>query len=153
MDLLQVILRVAHIGAAVAIGGAIVFRLLAVQPALATLDEPQCKAFGASLARYWSVPLWLGVALLVVSGLLTFILFKLPAVRGRPFAGLYHGLFGIKVLAALALFHVAAVLSLPGEHGQRYRARARFWLGYASVLLAVIIVVAAILRYLPTFYA
>lgn len=153
MDVLQIILRIAHIGAATAIGGAIVYHLLAVQPALAALDESQRKAVGASLARRWLVPLGVGIALLLVSGLLTFVLFKLPATRGRPFAGLYHGLFGIKVLMALALFHVAAVLSLPGERGERYRAKASFWLGYATVLLAVIIVVAAILRYLPTFYA
>ena len=152
MDILQVILRIAHIAPAIVLGGAAIFRLVAVQPVLQTLDPTQRQALSGQFIRRWIVVLWACIVLLLLSGLLNFLLYKLPAVRGQPFAGLYHGLLGLKIIAALAVFHAAAVVTMPGAHFERYRARAPFWLGLATGLVGLIIVLAAILRYLPTFY-
>ena len=152
MDILQVVLRIAHIAAAITAGGAIVFQRFALLPALQTLDEAPRAQLRAQLVRRWAGVVLTCVALLLVSGLLTFLLFKLPEYHGKPFAGVYHGLFGLKLLAALALFHAVGVLVMPGEHFDRYRARARFWLSYAAALLAVVVVLAAVMRYLPAFY-
>ena len=152
MDALQLVLRIAHIAAAVTLGGAVVFQLLAVQPVLRGLDDAQRTALAAGLARRWRGVLWTGMALLLVSGLLNFLLFKVPEYKTVPYKAVYHGLFGVKFLAALALFHAATMLSMPGPAFDRYRRRARGWLSYATVLLALIVVLAAVMRYLPTFY-
>ncbi len=152
MDLLQIGLRIAHIAAAVALGGAIVYQLVAVQPVLRTLDESQRATFRTRLAGRWAPVVWLGIALLLITGLANFLVFKVPEYRGRPYAATYHGLFGIKLLAGLALFHAAAMLSGPGERFDRYRARAGGWLVYGVLLLAIVVVVGAVLRYLPALY-
>lgn len=153
MDLLQVILRIAHIGAAVVLAGGVVFQLIALQPALRSLDDPQRDRLRRLLAGRWYRVVMACIALLLISGLLNFLLYKLPDYRGQPSAPVYHGLFGIKLLAALALFHAALVPSLPGPRFDRYRARAGFWLAWATVLVALIVVMAAVMRYLPTLYA
>jgi hypothetical protein len=92
------------------------------------------------------------MALLLASGLVTFLMFRVPAYRGLPYAGLYHGIFGLKLIAALALFHAATLLVAAGPRFDRYRAQAGGWLRWAVVLLTLIVVLGAILRYLPTFY-
>lgn len=152
MDILQLVLRIVHIVAAVALGGALVYRVVALRPALRTLDEGPRLALDAQLAQRWIGTVFAGAGLLLASGLLTFLLFRVPEYRGRPSAAAYHGLFGLKLLAGLLLLHAAAVLSLPGPRFASYRA-GRFWPGYALALLVVVLVLGALLRYLPAIYS
>ncbi len=152
MDALQIVLRVFHIGAALALGGALVYQRLALGPALAGLEDGTRTALQQRLARRWVGVAAAGIALLLVTGLVNFVLFKVPAVRGQPYTGLYHGLFGVKFLVGLGLFHVGLLLSLPGPRFDAVRARAAGWLNWALGLLALIVVLSATLRYLPTFY-
>lgn len=153
MEILQVILRIAHLGAAIVAGGAVVFQRFALLPALRTLDDGPRTQLRAQIVRRWAGVAWTCMGLLLLSGLLNFLFYKVPEYRGRSYAGVYHGLFGLKFVAALALFHAVGMLVMPGAHFDRYRARAGFWLSYAVVLLTVIVVVAAVMRYLPAFYA
>jgi hypothetical protein len=152
MDWLQVAIRILHIGSAMLVGGALAFQLLALQPALAALGDGERGVVRQRVAgRWWPVAL-LAIGLLLATGLTNYLLFRVPVYRGQAFAPLYHGLFGAKFLLALALFHVALVLTGPGPRFERYRRRAGCWLTYGTLLLAGIVVLSAFLRYLPTFY-
>ncbi len=153
MTILQVVLRIMHLSAAIIAGGAIVFQRFALLPALRSVEEGPRTQVRAVILRRWRGVVWTCIGFLLLSGLLTFLFFKLPEYHGKAYAGLYHGLFGLKLLAALALFHAVTILVMPGEHFEKYRARAGFWLSYAVALLAVIVIVAGVMRYLPTFYA
>ncbi|MEW6250697.1 MAG: hypothetical protein AB1716_08605 [Planctomycetota bacterium] len=153
MDVLAVVLRILHIGGAVVLGGALVYQLTAVQPALRRLDGPARDELAERLIRAWSVLLWAAVAVLLASGLLNYLLIKIPEYRPRPYKGAYHGLIGLKILAGLALFHAGAMLALPFGGRPKTRAQAPRWLAWGTLLLAVIIVLGAVLRYLPSFYA
>lgn len=145
MDLLAIILRILHIGSAIIAAGAIFFQFLALHPALLTLPETERAALRAQMLPRWRPVVFVCILLLLATGLLNFVLYKVPEYRGTPHAGLYHGLLGVKILAALAVFHAAAVLVMPTSTGERYRARAGFWLTYLVVLLALIVVIGALL--------
>jgi hypothetical protein len=144
---LLVVLRVLHIAAASAVVGAVVFQAFAVVPTLRQLDEHQRAQLSGGFATRWRSIAFLMIGILLLTGLVNFLLFKIPEFREHPSKGLYHALFGIKFLLALAAFHSATVLVLPGEKGDRYRARAggRLWL--LTFLFAAIIILAAVMRY------
>ncbi len=152
MGVLLIFLRVLHIGAAVVLGGALVYQRFAVRPALCGLEPAQRQGLTLRLLQRWSGVVWVGVAVLLVSGLINYLEFKIPEYAPRPYKGVYHAVLGVKILAALALFHVAAMVTLPVARDPARRAGAGKWLTWGVCLLAVIIVLAAVARYLPTLY-
>lgn len=152
MDIAAFLIRVVHIFAAVLAGGAIFHSLVAVRPGLTSLDEAHRANLAREIARRWFVVVQILLALLLVTGLLNFVLIKAPLYRGHPHAGVYHGLFGLKFLLALGVFHAATVLTLPGPKGDRYRAKAGFWLPFAAVLVTLVIVVGGVLYNFTRFW-
>jgi uncharacterized membrane protein len=153
MPLAELLLRVLHIAAAIAAAGGILFQYVALRPALTSLDEARGAELRRRIADRWRPIVFASVAILLLTGLLNFLLLRVPQYRGQPLAGLYHGLFGLKLLAALLVFHPAVMLVLPGHKGDVYRAKAGFWLSYMLVLLGLIVVLAAILRLFPSLFA
>lgn len=152
MEWLLVVIRVIHIGAAIVAGGALAYQLLAVRPALAALPETQRGELRRALAARWLPIVLVLLALLLATGLANYLVFKIPLYRTHPEKGLYHALFGLKFLAALGVFHVATVLSLPGPRGDRWRDRAGLWLGLGATLLAVVVVAGALLGNFPALF-
>lgn len=144
-DFTHAAIRLLHIGAAMlAVGGA-VFQMTALHPALQTLEPDRRREFRESVAGRWSMIVFVCIGLLLVSGLYNFIAVKIPMLKEHPSKGLYHGLFGLKFLFALASFHAAAVLAMPGSRGEKYREKAGFWLKYLVITLALVFLVAILL--------
>ncbi len=146
LDVGGVVLRVAHTGAAALAAGGVVFQMLALHPTLVGLPAETRLGIRESVVARWRITVFSVIGLLLVSGLINFVAYKLPEFRGAANAGLYHGLFGLKFLAALLAFHGATVLALPGKKGEAYRNGAAFWLRYLTVLFAVVFVLGAVLR-------
>lgn len=142
-----ILIRLVHILAAVAAGGAVLFQLLAVHPSLATLPEAERTRFRASVVDRWRPVAYLLMALLLITGLVTYVAYRIPEYKPHASKGVYHGLLGVKILLALAFFHAVTVLTLPGEKGDKYRASAGFWLRWMAALLLVIVALGAVLRY------
>ncbi|MGE3181814.1 MAG: hypothetical protein AB7N71_09295 [Phycisphaerae bacterium] len=151
-DVMQVGIRWVHILAAIAAGGAVIVKLTAVSPVLATLPDEERWSLSTRIADKWRPIVFTLIAALLLTGLLNFFLYQIPAFKPHPQKMVYHGLFGVKFLAALAFFHGAAVLSLPGPKGEKYRAKARGWLSYMFVLLLVIVTCAVVMRYFPVLF-
>ena len=149
---LQVGIRFVHIFAAFVAGGAIVFQARALRPSLATLNDEQRRTLGTQIADRWRPLVLTLVGLLLITGLLNFVLYQVPAYKDHASKGVYHGLFGLKFLAALILFHGITVLSLPGAKGERYRANAAGRLSFLTLLLIVIVACATVMRYFPTLF-
>lgn len=145
MDSIAVMIRIVHIFAAIAAAGAAYYQWFAVRPALQELDEELRRRVADGIARRWFGIVLLLVVVLIATGLYNFLAIRVPELRGKPNAGVYHALFGIKFLAALAAFHAATVLSLPGPRGDRWRARSGFWLPFLGAMLAIVIVIAVFL--------
>lgn len=152
MDALAVVIRVLHIGAGVIAAGAAFFQWYALHPALSKLSPEQRSAVRDPLLRRWFPLILTVIALLLLSGLLNFVAFKIPEYKEHPHKGVYHGLFGLKFLLALASFHFATVLALPGARGDRWRDKAHVWLAVQIALLSGVIVIGAVLRYFPTLF-
>ncbi|MBI5865440.1 MAG: hypothetical protein HZB38_13220 [Planctomycetes bacterium] len=148
IDVGATVLRVVHVAAAILAAGGAAFQLIALHPALAAVPEAQRLPIREAVAARWRTVIFACIAVLLLSGLLNFVVYRIPAVRSfpeslRPF---YHGLFGVKVLAALAAFHAAMVLALPGRKGEAYRNKAGFWLPYLAACLAVVVILGVVLR-------
>lgn len=148
----DVLIRVLHIGAALAVGGGALFQWWAVHPALATLDDARRVELREALVARWRVIVWSAIGLLLLTGLLNFVLNKIPELKPHPQKGIYHGLFGLKFVLALAAFHAGAVLTLPGPKGARYRANGGFWLMLLVAYIAAIVLLGAILRDFNQFF-
>lgn len=148
----DVLIRALHIGAALILGGAAAYQWIALVPSLATVDEARRIEFREMLAARWRIIAWTAMAILLLTGLLNFIVNKIPEYRSHPQKGIYHALFGVKFLLALAAFHAGTVLTLPGPKGEKYRAHAKFWLTLLLLFIAAIVVIAAILRDFPILF-
>lgn len=138
-------LRWLHVMSAVIAAGGAFFQWLALHPTLATVETSVRVDVRERVASRWRGVVFLCIAILLVTGLANFVLFRAPAFRGASNAGIYHALFGVKFLLALMAFHAAAVLALPGEKGARYRDRAAFWLNYLVALFAIILTLGVVL--------
>ncbi|MCH7870590.1 MAG: hypothetical protein IID33_02715, partial [Planctomycetes bacterium] len=125
-------------------GGAL-YHLFFVQPMLESLGPEHRRSVGELMAARWRPWLFTAVVVLFVSGLMNFLMFKVPHYRDHSSAGLYHGLIGAKIILALGVMHVMTMLSLPGDKfDKKYRERAGFWLSLAVAMLVGIIVLGAI---------
>lgn len=139
--------RVAHILAAITAGGGIVFMRFALHPAATALADDVRKPLLVDVRGRWAKWVGASIGLLLLSGiynlLTTLSLFK---SNGGEAPSLYHMLFGIKFLAALALFAIASILAGRSEGTQKFRERPAPLLNAAVVLLLVIVSLSAVLR-------
>ena len=146
MDATALVLRWMHIVPAVVAGGATVFARLAILPALQTLPDAERLRVKDLIDRRWRVVVMICITMLLVSGLANFVLYQAPAHKGQ---GLYHALFGIKFIAALAVFFLASALYGRSAAFASIRANARLWAGVAAVLVLAILLVSGVLRNIP----
>lgn len=147
MDYLAVLLRFLHIITAIALGGAVMFQWAVLRPVLGVAAPEARPAIDTAVTARWRSTVYSSIFFLLATGLINFLMYRVPYFREHPQKAIYHGIFGVKLLAALLFFHGVTVLSLPGAKGDKYRLRAGGWLGYLIALLIVIVASAAVLRY------
>ena len=81
---------------------------------------------------------------LLVSGLINAVL----AIQRYEFnGGVYHMLVGVKLLAALALFGLSALLAGSSELAVRVRQRLIWWLNVSLLLAALLVGVAGVMKF------
>lgn len=153
MSVLAVVVRLLHIAFAVILAGGAIYQLFVIQPMLQTLDPQPRREMRERLAAGWRPILVTCVGVLFLSGLMNFLMFKVPRYHDHSSAGLYHGLIGMKIILALGVMHVMTMLALPGEKfDKKYRERAGFWLGLAVAMLSGIIILGAIANNFERFF-
>jgi uncharacterized membrane protein len=138
--------RILHIlGAIILVGGLFYLRAV-VAPAAAPTDAAgPDRQFGGRRAA-WAM--WVGIAtlLLLVTGLWNY----LQMIRmHEKLAPSYHMMAGIKILAGLALFFLAALLAGRSAAAQALRQRFRFWLTTCLILGILTVVLGSVLRTYP----
>jgi uncharacterized membrane protein len=146
MDGTALVLRWMHIVPAVVAGGATIFVRRALLPALSTLPEAERLRVKEAIDRRWRVVVMACISLLLVSGLTNFVLYQAPAHKGQA---LYHGLFGVKFLAAMVVFFLASALTGRSAALAAIRSNARFWGSVAAILVVAILLISAVLRNIP----
>ncbi len=157
MDPLSVLLRWAHILAAITALGGLLFSRFAVVPTADELGGETADKIHAGLRRRW-LPWVIGaITLLLASGLTNYILMirrvkAAPELWGPDWMGQtgYHALFGIKFLLAMIVFYLASGLVGRGAGTQWIRNARKQWLSVTVGLGVAIVLISGWMRNLHT---
>ena len=143
MYYLDLLMRVLHIFGAVTLGGAIVFMGLAFLPGVARLADDERRGFFDAVRPRWAMLVGIGTGLLLVSGLynaaMMSIRFTFPEVN-------YNALLGVKIILAMAIFLLAALLSGRSGAAERMREKLSMWLKITILLLVGVLAIAAVMK-------
>ena len=137
---IQIIARALHILSAIVLVGGLFY----IRSVLSPSGVDACFADRRSV---WAK--WVGIAtlLLLVTGFYNFLM-----IHGQVKAGgdelpkTYHILFGIKLLVALAVMFLAAILAGKTAAAERFRGQMGKWLNVVWLASVAIVVIAAVLR-------
>ncbi|HEY4309944.1 MAG TPA: hypothetical protein VGN12_10870 [Pirellulales bacterium] len=142
IDFVSVAFRWLHILPAIIAVGGTIFMRAALVPALGELPEAQRKTFHEAIRSRWSKWVMASITFLLISGFYNF--FTLNAKYKFP--PLYHPLFGIKVLLALAIFAIASILSGRSSTAQRVRQNPRPFLNLNIALAVLLVCISGVMR-------
>ena len=156
MDPTLLLLRWAHVLAAIVAMGGLVFARFALLPALSELDASTRDRVHERIRRHW-LPWVIGaITLLLASGLANFLLFN-ARVKGEEWADgqwmretNYHALFGAKFLMALVVFYLASALVGRGAGTQWVRNDRAKWLSVTIGLTLGVVLLSGWMRQLHT---
>jgi uncharacterized membrane protein len=143
LDLIGILLRWLHILPAIILVGGTIFMRWALLPAVQTLPEDQRPELHEEIRRRWSVAIMIGIALLLISGLInTVILVKAYRFPG----GYYHGLLGIKLVLAFVVFWIASMLTGRSEAARRFREKRAMWLNVNLALAVLVVLLGGVMK-------
>jgi uncharacterized membrane protein len=156
MDPVTLILRWAHVLAAIVAMGGLVFARFALVPALAEVDDETRNGIHERIRRRW-LPWVIGaITVLLASGLANFLLFN-ARVKAEGWAGggwmrmtNYHALFGVKFLLAMLVFYLASALVGRGAGTQWARNDRAKWLSVTVGLSLAVVLISGWMRQLHT---
>ena len=156
MDPTLLLLRWAHVLAAIVAMGGLVFARFALVPALSTFDPDIRDRIHDAIRRRW-LPWVIGaITVLLASGLANFLLFN-TRVKSEDWAeGMwmrqhsYHALFGAKLLLAMVAFYFASALVGRGEGTQWIRNDRAKWLSVTLGLTLAVVMLSGWMRQLHT---
>ncbi|RLS78810.1 MAG: hypothetical protein DWI03_03295 [Planctomycetota bacterium] len=156
MDPTLLLLRWAHVLAAIVAMGGLVFARFALLPALSEVDAATRDRIHDAIRRRW-LPWVIGaITLLLASGLANFLLFN-ARVRSEGWDGggwmratSYHALFGAKFLLALVAFYFASALVGRGAGTQWVRNDRAKWLSVTLGLTMAVVLLSGWMRQLHT---
>jgi uncharacterized membrane protein len=156
MDPTLLLLRWAHLLAAIVAVGGLAFARFGLLPAIAEFDEETRERIHDRIRRRW-LPWVIGsITLLLASGLANFLLFN-ARVKDEGWAGgewmratSYHSLFGAKFLLALVVFYFASALVGRGAGTQWVRNDRASWLSLTLGLAVAVVMISGWMRQLHT---
>jgi len=156
MDPTLLLLRWAHILAAIVAMGGLVFARFALVPALSDIDATTRDRIHDAIRRRW-LPWVIGaITVLLASGLANFLLFN-GRVKAEGWADgawmrqtSYHALFGAKFLLAMVAFYFASALVGRSEGTQWVRNDRAKWLSVTLGLSLAVVLLSGWMRQLHT---
>ena len=156
MDPVTLVLRWAHILAAIVAMGALVFARFGLLPALGDFDTATRDRIHESIRRRW-LPWVIGaITVLLASGLANFLLFNgRVKAEGWGDGGWmrqtgYHALFGAKFLLAMVAFYFASALVGRGAGTQWVRDDRAKWLSVTLGTMLAVVLLSGWMRQLHT---
>ena len=156
MDPVTLVLRWAHILAAIVAMGALVFARFGLLPALGDFDTGTRDRIHESIRRRW-LPWVIGaITVLLASGLANFLLFN-GRVKAEGWSDggwmrqtSYHALFGAKFLLAMVAFYFASGLVGRGAGTQWMRDDRAKWLSVTLGTMLAVVLLSGWMRQLHT---
>jgi len=157
MDPLTLLLRWAHVLAAIVALGGLLFARFALVPAAEELDADSADRLHAGVRRRWLPWVIGGITLLLASGLTNYVLLirrvkSEPELWGGDWMAQtgYHALFGVKFLLAMIVFYLASGLVGRGAGTQWIRDGRRQWLSVTVGLGVAVVLISGWMRQLHT---
>ena len=139
---IDVVSRWAHVGTAIVLLGGAVFARFVLLPSAAELPTEEHEKLKAGVLGRWKKFVHLGIALLLFSGFYNFFL-AFHAHEGQP---LYHGLIGLKILLAFAVFFIASAMVGRSSLAIEMRKNGKKWMGLIVLLGAAIVAISGYAR-------
>ena len=156
IDPTTLLLRWAHVLAAIVAMGGLVFARFGLVPALMDVDPATREKIHDAIRRRW-LPWVIGsITVLLASGLANFLLFNGRVKAEGWNDGLwmrqhgYHALFGAKFLLALVVFYFASGLVGRGQGTQWIRNDRAKWLSVTLGLALAVVMLSGWMRQLHT---
>ncbi|MBT4865175.1 MAG: hypothetical protein HON53_08665 [Planctomycetaceae bacterium] len=146
MDIVAILSRWAHVGAAVVLVGGTVFMRFALMPAAKELPEDVHNSLRERVMGNWRKIVGIAILLLLLSGIANFFFVLKDKPRLEEHKSLYHSLIGIKIILAMVVFFLASALSGRAKGLEGLRKKSGFWMGLNLTLAAIIIAIAGYLK-------
>lgn len=138
--------RVLHVLSSIILLGGIFYLLAVVAPrVVAAGTHGDADAWFGGNRAAWAK--WVGIttALLLVTGLFNFI----SIVKANEIARSYHMLGGMKILVALVIFFLAAILAGKTTLAESFREQMPKWLQLTMFVGIVIVIIGSVMRSYP----
>src|SRR5262245_54061272 len=146
---LLLLLRYMHILGAITLMGGAIFMRFALRPVVVQL-QPEVKAtIHEEVRRRWSRFVMLATLLLLVSGIANLGLaarYDFDPIVWKQNTD-YSMLGGIKLLLALPIFFIAAILSGRTEMAKRFQANAEWWMNVNLTLALTMVLIGGVLKF------
>lgn len=140
--MLDLFLRWFHILAAIILVGGTFYQRFALVPALMSNNSGSADLAEACRGR-WAKWVMASSGLLLVTGLINAV----RTIIGYEFeGGIYHGLVAAKLVIALGIFWISAVLAGRSSLAQKFREKIVFWLTVNVALSILIVCLAGYMR-------
>jgi uncharacterized membrane protein len=139
---LDIVSRIVHIATAITLVGGSVFTLWVLLPAMNSLSGDTKTQFAAAINGRWKRFIHGGILLFLLSGFYNYM----RAIPNHKGDGLYHGLLGVKMLLAFAIFFFASVLVGRSARFDGMRSNKSKWVGVIVFLAAIIVVISGFLK-------
>ena len=142
---LNLLSRILHILGAMILVGGLFYLWAVVMPSPAAANAVTVDQKFGGLRAKWAM--WIGVAtlILLVTGLWNFF----QIIRTYELASSYHMVFGLKFLAALVLFLLAALVAGRSVAAETMREKMGFWLGACLAIGILTVALGSLLRSYP----
>jgi uncharacterized membrane protein len=143
---LMLVSRILHIVGAIILVGGVFYLCNVVSPSAAPAGDSNADSHFGGRRAAWAM--WVGIAtlLLLVTGLWNYLQIIKTNERMAPS---YHMIAGLKMLAGLAVFGLAALLAGRSSAAVSLRGRMRFWLNVCLLLGIITVVLGSVLRSYP----
>lgn len=137
---LDVVFRWMHIGSVIVLLGGSVFVRFVLMPACDPLPESDHAALRQRVMGRWRIFVHALIGFLLISGIYTVAM----KISVKP--PVWHMMFGIKGLLAIAVFFIASALVGRSKTFQPMRDNAKLWIGVNVALAALIVMISGVMR-------
>ena len=144
-ELLGLVSRWLHILSAIILVGGTLFMRLVTVPSFNAADEKLDEARLAMRSR-WSRLVGITSGLLIVSGIYNLVVIMRADSAPEP---TYHMMLTVKLLLALGIFFLAAILAGRTELAKRFQQQEVLWLNVIALLAILLVCIAGAMKNAP----
>jgi len=139
-EIIGLVSRWAHVIPAMILVGGTLFMRFSLVPA--AKESNASAELRESTRKRWSKLIMISVLFLLISGLYN------AATKAMAFdlTPTYNGLLLVKIVLALAIFYLVAVLGGRSANAQKFRERETYWLNILCVLMLAIVMIAGYMK-------